>query len=66
MRRVQDLSGQRAIWKKMIERDGWEKIRDRKKGGDLQTAEESMEGMEPKSMEKKWAGVCVCVLRGCR
>lgn len=59
MRRVEDLWGQRAIWKKMIEKDGWEKMRDRKKGGDLQTAGKSMEGMEPKSRkEKKVGSVC--------
>lgn len=50
---MEDLWGQRAIWKKMIERDGWEKMRRRKKGGDLQTAGESVEGREPKSGEKK-------------
>lgn len=37
--RVQDMWGERAIWKEMIEKDGWEEMRQRK-GDDLELASE--------------------------
>lgn len=43
------------MWKKMIEKDIWEKMR-QKRSDDLEMAVESEEEMEPKSSEKRWVG----------